>query len=106
MTGDASGRTHDRQAERAELLEILDDGMEICLYKLPDPDRDRHAGRITDASKEQARSKWLNTLAKLAREKRMLLRDQDLDELSERLEELERARDTDAPGEVPIEVDT
>ena len=103
MSTDAS--THatdgdDRQAEREELLAVLDDAIEVCLYKLPDPERERYAGRITDAKKEQARSKWVNSLAKLVREKRMVLRDRVIDDLADRVEQLESV---DAGGPADLE---
>lgn len=81
------------QLEREQLAGIIDIGIEQCLYKIGDPDRDRHNGRIADPKREQARAKWVNSLAKLVREKRMLLRDRELDELAEEVEELKELQE-------------
>lgn len=88
MSADASAgapfpSADEKQEEYEELLEILDVGIEQAVYKI---DGD---GRISDPDRERARAKWCNTLAKLVKERRMVLRDRDLVELTEVAERIE-----------------
>lgn len=50
-------------------------------------------GRIRDEKKERIRIRYLNTIVSAANAKRALLKDKDLDELEERIAELEENRE-------------
>lgn len=90
---ESGAETDIRASERAEnldsseeyerLMDTLQKGINQALYKL---DGD---GRIRDPKIEQARAKYLNTLAKLVKEYRMILTERDREELAARVEVLE-----------------
>ena len=50
-------------------------------------------GRIVDTENERIRIKFLNTIVSAANAKRAMLKDKDLDELGERIAELEEQRE-------------
>lgn len=83
-----SDRSDELDEEFNELLDLLDVAADAAEYKLTD-------GRITDASKEQARSKWANTLVKAVRERRQVIESRELVRLSEELEQLKEQRESD-----------
>lgn len=65
-----------------DLLGAVDIAAEAAIYKL------QGSGRITDAKKEQARSKWANTLIKACREKRQIMETRELVRFAEQIDEL------------------
>lgn len=78
--------TDDRQQEYEQMLEALDAAAEACLHKISGD------GRITDAKKEQARAKWVNSLTRVIKERRQVLEARDLERLNEELEALKNER--------------
>ena len=73
--------------DREATLKRLDEVIEYAEYKsLGD-------GRITDPENERIRIKFLNTIVSAANAKRALLKDKDLDELDERIAELEEQKE-------------
>ena len=102
MTGPASASAHagdrdgdqdqnqgdraEREAEFDQMLDQLDAAASACLYKI---DGD---GRVSDPQREQARSKWVNSLVRVIKERRQVLEAKQLDELEEEIEELKRER--------------
>ena len=74
-------------SDREETIERLDRVIAYAEYKsLGD-------GRIVDAENERIRIKFLNTIVSAANAKRAMLKDKDLDELGERIAELEEQRE-------------
>lgn len=76
----------DLDEEFDELLRLLDIAADSAEYKLTD-------GRVTDPKREQARSKWCNTLVKVVRERRQVIESRELVRLSEELEQLKEQRE-------------
>lgn len=74
-------------AEYQQMLDLLDIAAEQCKYKIAGD------GRIADASREQARSKWVNTLTKVVRERRQVIESKELVELAEQIEELKERQE-------------
>jgi hypothetical protein len=74
--------------EREEILELLEDGVREAHRKVKE-------GRVYDAENEKVRIKWIRALAYAANVHRQLQNDKDLEELSERLEELEESQNDD-----------
>lgn len=72
----------DRQAEYEEMLEKLELAADQCLYKIDG------GGRITDAKKETARVKWVNSLVRVLKERRQILEARELEQLEEQIEQL------------------
>ena len=71
-------------SDREETIERLDRVIAYAEYKsLGD-------GRIVDTENERIRIKFLNTIVSAANAKCSMLKDKDLDELAERIEELEQ----------------
>jgi len=75
-----------------DLLATLDVLEEEALRKVKQ-------GRVYDAENERVRIKWIRIVKDVVAEKRKVMSDRDLQELSERLERLEAAQEgvTDAP---------
>ena len=71
---------------RERALEKLDDVIEYADYKA------LGNGQLRDPERERLRIKYLNTIISASNAKRALLKDKDLDELAERINELERQR--------------
>lgn len=71
----------ERLDEYDELLSTLDVALDEAVRKV-------ESGRIRDATKDQARCRYLDTLVKVCREKRQLLEARDLDEMSREIQEL------------------
>ncbi|QDX40278.1 hypothetical protein [Salarchaeum sp. JOR-1] len=78
----ASAGANDSLPERDEILGLLEDGIEEAHRKVTD-------GRVYDAENEKVRIKWIRALAYAANVHRQIQNDRDLEELSERLEQLE-----------------
>lgn len=72
--------------DRDEMLELLEDGIEEAHRKVTD-------GRVYDAENEKVRIKWIRALAYAANVHRQIQNDRDLEELSQRLEQLEEETD-------------
>jgi len=56
------------------------------------------SGRVYDAENERVRIKWIRIAKDVVAEKRKVMADRDLQELSERIEELEERADGDVVG--------
>jgi hypothetical protein len=67
---------------RDEILELLEDGIREAHRKVEE-------GRVYDPENEKVRIKWIRALAYAANVHRQMRNDRDLEELSERLDELE-----------------
>jgi len=72
-------------ASREEVLELLEDA-------LREAHRKAKSGRVYDAEKERVRIKWIRAVGYCADQYRKLLRDEDLEELDERIAALENER--------------
>ncbi|WP_227357679.1 hypothetical protein [Haladaptatus salinisoli] len=72
--------------DRDEILSLLTDGIEEAHRKVT-------SGRVYDESKEQTRQGWIRVLAYAAGQYRQLVRDKELEQIEERLERLEEAKD-------------
>jgi flagellar motility protein MotE (MotC chaperone) len=71
---------------RDEVLSLLEDGMREAHEKVK-------SGRVYDAENEKVRQKWIRTLAYAAGQYRQLKKDEDLEELDERLAALEEQQE-------------
>jgi len=67
---------------REDLLDVLDEAINQALYKITD-------GRLRNMPKEKLKIKYLKATGYLVNMARQLRKDSDLDELEQRLEELE-----------------
>lgn len=93
MSTDASADTRengerDSTADYEAMLEDLDTAIAEARRKV-------ESGRVYDADNEKVRIKWIRALAYAVNVRRQVTNDRDLEELSERLEALEEARNTD-----------
>jgi len=70
--------------ERDEVLSLLNDGMKEAHRKVK-------SGRVYDAENEKVRQNWIRTLAYVAGQYRQLKKDEDIEELEERLTKLENS---------------
>lgn len=70
------------RSDRAEMLDTLDVAIREAREKV-------ESGRIYDNENERTRVKWLRALCYAVNIRRQVERDQELDDLSERLEKLE-----------------
>lgn len=75
-----------QNADRAELLDLLEDGVREAHRKVS-------SGRIRDPEREKVRIQWVRALAYSAGQYRQLKNDEELDEMAERLEALESEAD-------------
>jgi hypothetical protein len=78
---DAPAAPDDYQA----MLDTLDAAIEEARRKV-------ESGRVYDADNEKVRIKWVRALAYAVNVRRQVTADRDLEELTERIEELERQR--------------
>ena len=78
----------DAAPSRDEVLSLLEDGMREAHEKIK-------SGRVYDAENEKVRQKWIRTLAYTAGQYRQIKKDADLEELDERLSELEEQQEHD-----------
>jgi len=76
---DAGGAGEDYQA----MIDTLDAAIEEARRKVEN-------GRVYDAENEKVRIKWIRALAYTVNVRRQVTTDRDLEELSARIEELER----------------
>ena len=68
--------------DREEMISLLEDGIEEAHRKVTN-------GRVRDAKNEKVRIQWIRALAYAAGQYRQLKKDQDLEEIEERIERLE-----------------
>lgn len=73
--------------EYDEMLAALDTAIEEARHKV-------ESGRVYDADNEKVRIKWIRGLAYAVNVRRQVTVDRDLEELSERVEELEEERES------------
>ena len=78
----------DTAPSRDEVLSLLEDGMREAHEKVK-------KGRVYDARNEEVRQKWIRTLGYIAGQYRQIKKDEDLEELDERLSELEEQQERD-----------
>lgn len=95
-TGDGVG-----VGQRDRVLAMLEDALEEAHRKVTN-------GRVRDAENERVRQQWIKTLAYTANVTRQCLNDAELQELQDRIEQLEEtgstpSTSTDASGEVLID---
>ena len=87
MSSDASaGARGESDGEYDFLLESLDDAIDEAHRKV-------ESGRVYDADNEKVRIKWIRALAYAVNVRRQVTNDRTLEELSERIDELERRED-------------
>lgn len=77
--------------ERDEVLSLLEDGLREAHRKVVQ-------GRVHDAENEKVRIQWIRALAYAAGQYRQLRNDEQLDELAERIEEIEQS-ETNSGGD-------
>jgi hypothetical protein len=83
MSTDASADTREEDdSEYGFLLDRLDDAIEEAHRKV-------ETGRVYDADNEKIRIKWIRALAYAVNVRRQVTTDRDLEELAERINELE-----------------
>lgn len=80
MTDDGGG--DGGPPERDEVLELLEDGLREAHRKVT-------SGRVYNPEHEQVRISWIRALAYSAGQYRQLKKDQQIDELEERIEEID-----------------
>lgn len=85
---DASADT--REAEYEKMLTALDAGIDEARRKV-------ESGRVYDAENEKVRIKWIRGLAYAINVRRQVTVDRDLEELAERVEQLEERQEAEAP---------
>lgn len=77
MTTDESESSE--SPEREEIMALLEDGLQEAHRKVT-------SGRVRDEEKERVRIQWIRALAYAAGQYRQLKRDEQIDELEERIE--------------------
>ncbi|WP_436343987.1 hypothetical protein [Natronorubrum sp. FCH18a] len=91
MTPDASAGARDSSNDVDEydaMLEVLDVAIDEAKRKVEN-------GRVYDAENEKVRIKWIRALAYAVNVRRQCTNDRTLEELSERIDQLEDARGVD-----------
>lgn len=91
MSADASaGTSQDADesgtADYSKMLETLDTAIEEAQRKVEN-------GRVYDAENEKVRVKWIRALAYAVNVRRQITNDRTLEELTDRVEQLEAARE-------------
>jgi hypothetical protein len=88
MSTDASAGTRegDEPDDYDEMLATLDVAIEEAKRKV-------ESGRVYDADNEKVRIKWIRALAYAVNVRRQVTTDRDLEELTERVEELEQLQE-------------
>lgn len=69
-------------ADRDDVLHLLEDAISEAHRKVD-------SGRVYDAENERVRQKWIRTLAYAANVYRQTLKDKELEEMRDRIDELE-----------------
>lgn len=72
---------------REEVIALLEDGMREAHEKVV-------SGRVYNAENEKVRQKWIRTLGYVAGQYRQLKKDEDIEELEERISELEETENS------------
>ena len=83
ISEDAIHGTPEHSDEYEEMIAVLDEIIELGLYKLTGD------GRIGDAQKEQARARFMKRTEQAIRAKRQVVKDQHLQEMGRTLEALQ-----------------
>jgi len=88
MSTDASAPATEGPAieDYGAMLDTLDVAIEEARRKI-------ESGRVYDAENEKVRIKWIRALAYAINVRRQVTNDRDLEELSERIEELEQRQE-------------
>jgi hypothetical protein len=87
ISEDAIQGTPEDSDEYDEMIAVLDDIIEIGLYKLTGD------GRIGNPEKEQARARYMKRTEQAIRAKRQVVKDRHLQEMGRTLEQLQEADD-------------
>jgi ribosomal protein L13E len=88
MSGDASAGTREAETDDyEEMLATLDVAIAEARRKVD-------SGRVYDAENEKVRIKWIRALAYAVNVRRQVTTDRDLEELTERIEQLEATQET------------
>ena len=93
MSGDASAATHDRDGPEAdredwsEMIDTLDAAVNEARRKVEN-------GRVYDAENEKVRIKWVRALAYAVNVKQSVMKNRDLEELSEKIDRIEERQKT------------
>jgi len=83
MTADANAATRDDYDEMLATLDVA----------IAEAQRKVESGRVYDADNEKVRIKWIRALAYAVNVRRQVTTDRDLEELTERIEQLEAQQD-------------
>jgi hypothetical protein len=90
MSGEASAQAREAPSEKVatydELEALLDELLEEALQKV-------RSGRVYDAENERVRIKWIRIAKDVVAEKRKVVNDRTLEELTERVEMIEAAQE-------------
>jgi len=93
MSADASAVARETDsmdtADYDSMLDTLDAAIEEASRKI-------ESGRVYDAENEKVRIKWIRCLAYIMNVRRQVTTDRDLEELTERLEEIEEQQGINA----------
>jgi hypothetical protein len=89
---DSDGAGADPVPERDAVLAMLGDAVSEAHRKV-------ESGRVRDADNEKVRQGWIRALAYCAGQYRQLKRDEELEEMAERLAELEKRAGVSSAGE-------
>jgi hypothetical protein len=77
----------DELPAREEILDLLEDGIQEAHRKVKE-------GRVYDTENEKVRIKWIRALAYAANVHNQIQNDRDLEELTERINELEERNES------------
>ena len=90
MSGDASAGAREGDGEDRDdygwMIEQLDEAISEARRKV-------ESGRVYDAENEKVRIKWIRALAYAVNVRRQITADRDLEELTERIDQLEELQD-------------
>jgi len=105
MSGDASAHARDATDAGAagtdQEVESYDDLLATLDVLETEALRKVESGRVYDAENERVRIKWIRIAKDVVAEKRKVMADRDLEELTERVEQLETEYE-DVAGKVPV----
>lgn len=76
----------DDDSERDQMLDALDTAIEAAQQKI-------ESGRVYDPENEKVRIKWIRGLAYTMNVRRQIVQDRDLEELNERVKQLEKQQE-------------
>jgi len=93
MTSDASAQAHDGDDDAGDQeVESYDDLLATLDVLEQEALRKVESGRVYDAENERVRIKWIRIAKDIVAEKRKVKTERDLEELTERVEELENVQ--------------